>query len=129
MLTCLGVKNAGDIATFTPNFTWSTEFGMASSQPYLRGIGTNNFSPINNRPIAVYQNNVFIGPNVAQGFAIFDTERAEVLKGTQGTLYGRNSTGGLVNFISRKSEVVGGNRGYVTIEIGSFELGEKAVVH
>lgn len=137
MLTSLGVKNAGDIATFTPNFTWHTEFGMASPQPYLRGIGTNNFAPINNGPIAVYQDNVFIGPNVAQGFATFDTERAEVLKGPQGTLYGRNSTGGLVNFISRKPEVGGGNSGYVKTEIGSFEttniegaygfeLGEKA---
>ncbi|NIB41087.1 TonB-dependent receptor [Pseudomaricurvus alkylphenolicus] len=121
MLNDLGVKNAGDIATFTPNFTWHTEFGMASPQPYLRGIGTNNFAPINNGPIAVYQDNVFIGPNIAQGFATFDSERAEVLKGPQGTLYGRNSTGGLINFISRKPEVGGGNSGYIKTEIGSFQ--------
>lgn len=121
MLNDLGVKNAGDIAMFTPNFTWHTEFGMASPQPYLRGIGTNNFAPINNGPIAVYQDNVFIGPNIAQGFATFDTERAEVLKGPQGTLYGRNSTGGLINFISRKPEIGGGTNGYIKAEVGSFE--------
>ena len=121
MMNSLGVKNAGDIALFTPNFTWHTEFGMASPQPYLRGIGTNNFAPINNGPIAVYQDNVFVGPNIAQGFATFDIERAEVLKGPQGTLYGRNSTGGLINFISRKPEIGGGNTGYVKAELGRFE--------
>ncbi len=116
----LGVQNAGDVALLTPNFTWNTEFGNASPQPYLRGIGTNNFSPINNGPIAVYQDNVFIGPNIAQGFATFDVQRAEVLKGPQGTLYGRNSTGGLINFISVKPKIGGGTNGFVNVEGGQY---------
>lgn len=120
MIKNLGVAEAGDIALFTPNFTWHTEFGRATPQPYLRGIGTNNFMPINNGPIAIYQDNVFIGPNPAQGFATFDLERVEVLKGPQGTLYGRNSTGGLVNFISKKPEIGGGHQGFLTAEVGSF---------
>ncbi|MCR8923142.1 TonB-dependent receptor [Dasania sp. GY-MA-18] len=137
LMTDLGVSESGDIALFTPNFTWHTEFGRASPQPYMRGIGTNNFSPINNGPIAIYQDNVFIGPNVAQGFATFDVERVEVLKGPQGTLYGRNSTGGLINFISVKPEIGAGVTGYVNAEIGShntrniegavgFDLGDSA---
>lgn len=117
----LGVSESGDIALYTPNFTWHTEFGRASPQPYMRGIGTNNFSPINNGPIAVYQDNVFIGPNIAQGFATFDVERVEVLKGPQGTLYGRNSTGGLINFISVKPEIGAGHTGYLKAEVGSHK--------
>lgn len=117
----LGFKESGDIALFVPNFTWHTEFGRASPQPYLRGIGTNNFNPINNGPIAIYQDNVFIGPNVAQGFATFDIQRVEVLKGPQGSLYGRNSTGGLINFISVRPEIGGGSSGYVRTEIGRYE--------
>lgn len=116
----LGVSDAGDIALNTPNFTWSTEFGKASPQPYLRGIGTNNFAPNNSRPVAVYQDNVFIGANVAQGFATFDLERVEVLKGPQGTLYGRNSTAGLINFISVKPVVGEDLNGHIKAEIGSF---------
>lgn len=117
----LGVTETGDLANLTPNFTWNTEFGRASPQPYLRGIGSNNFNPINSGPIAIYQDGVYIGPNIAQGFATFDAERAEVLKGPQGTLYGRNSTGGLVNFISKKPEIDGGTNGYVNIELGQYE--------
>lgn len=120
MMSALGVEDSGDIALYTANFTWNTEFGRASPQPYLRGIGTNNFMPINTGPIAVYQDGVFIGPNIAQGFATFDLERAEVLKGPQGTLYGRNSTGGLINFISVKPEVGAGTNGFVLAEIGEF---------
>jgi len=120
-LEALGVQETGDLALITPNFTWNTEFGRASPQPYLRGIGTNNFAPINTGPIAIYQDDVFIGPNIAQAFATFDVERAEVLKGPQGTLYGRNSTGGLVNFISKKPVIGGGTRGFVNIEVGEFE--------
>jgi len=139
VLKVLGVQEAGDIALITPNFTWNTEFGRASPQPYLRGIGTNNFAPINSGPIAVYQDGVFIGPNIAQGFATFDVERAEVLKGPQGTLYGRNSTGGLINFVSNKPIVGGGTRGDVSVELGQygttnfegaigFDLGDKAAI-
>ncbi|MCR8923214.1 TonB-dependent receptor [Dasania sp. GY-MA-18] len=121
MMTDLGVNEAGDIALYTPNFTWHTEFGRASPQPYMRGIGTNNFAPINNGPIAIYQDGVFIGPNVAQGFATFDVERVEVLKGPQGTLYGRNSTGGLINFISVKPEIGQDTSGYINVELGSHD--------
>ena len=121
LMNDLGMSESADIALFTPNFTWHTEFGRASPQPYMRGIGTNNFAPINNGPIAVYQDNVFIGPNIAQGFSTFDVERVEVLKGPQGTLYGRNSTGGLINFISQKPIVGGGLQGYVSGEVGSFD--------
>ena len=120
LMTDLGVESAGDIALFTPNFTWNTEFGRASPQPYLRGIGTNNFNPINTGPIAVYQDGIYIGPNIAQGFSTFDLERVEVLKGPQGTLYGRNSTGGLVNFISRKPEIGAGSNGFARLELGQF---------
>ncbi|MCR8923143.1 TonB-dependent receptor [Dasania sp. GY-MA-18] len=121
MMTSLGVSEAGDIALYTPNFTWHTEFGRASPQPYMRGIGTNNFAPINNGPIAIYQDGVFIGPNIAQGFATFDVERVEVLKGPQGTLYGRNSTGGLINFISVKPEIGQEPSGYINVEVGSHD--------
>ncbi len=121
MMTSLGVNEAGDIALYTPNFTWHTEFGRASPQPYMRGIGTNNFAPINNGPIAIYQDGVFIGPNIAQGFATFDVERVEVLKGPQGTLYGRNSTGGLINFISVKPQIGQEASGYINVEVGSHD--------
>ncbi len=119
-LNKLGLNSAADIADFIPNFSWKTEFGKASPQPYLRGVGTNNYAPNNSRPVAVYQDDVFIGANPAQGFSAFDLDRVEVLKGPQGTLYGRNATAGLINFVSRKPELGKSANGFVRAEIGQF---------
>ena len=71
--------------------------------------------------VAVYQDNIYHGPNVVQAFAAYDLDRVEVLKGPQGTLYGRNSTAGLVNFISRKPEIGGELNGYLRAEVGEYE--------
>lgn len=119
-LEALGVIGSGDVAALVPNLTWNTEFGRASPQVYLRGVGSNNFAPTNAGPVAIYQDGVVIGPNIVQGFAAFDLARVEVLKGPQGTLFGRNSTGGLVNFISTRPEIGGGADGYVSAEVGDF---------
>lgn len=119
-LQALGANESGDVAKFTPNFTWNTEFGRASPQPFIRGVGSNGFMPNNQNPVAVYSDNVVIGPNIAQGFAAFDIDRVEVLKGPQGTLYGRNATAGLINFISVKPEIGDGFSGFAQIEAGSF---------
>jgi iron complex outermembrane receptor protein len=120
-LRILGANESGDVALYTPNFTWNTEFGRASPQPFLRGVGSNGFMPNNVNPIAVYSDHVLIGPNVAQGFAAFDIDRVEVLKGPQGTLYGRNSTGGLINFISVQPTIGDGTSGHGQVEAGSFD--------
>jgi iron complex outermembrane recepter protein len=119
-LEALDITESGDVARFTPNFNWNSEYGKTSPEIYLRGVGSNNFMPNNTGPIAVYQDNVYIGPNVAQAFGVFDLDRVEVLKGPQGTLYGRNSTGGLINFISRKPEIGQAGNGYVDVEMGEY---------
>lgn len=119
-LEALGVENSGDIALAIPNLSWNTEFGRASPQVYMRGIGTNNFAPVNQGPVAIYQDGVIIGPNIVQGFAAFDLERVEVLKGPQGTLFGRNSTAGLVNFVSKAPVIESGQSGYVSVEVGDW---------
>ena len=120
-MEAIGMLHAADIPFYTPNFTWNSEYGKTTPQIYLRGVGTNNFSPINTGPVAVYQDNIYHGPNVVHAFAAYDLERVEVLKGPQGTLYGRNSTAGLVNFISRKPDIDADYNGYVRAEIGEYD--------
>ena len=120
-MKALQIDDSSDIAFYTPNFTWNSEFGKTSPQVYLRGIGSNNFMANNTGPVAVYQDNVYHGPNVTHAFAAFDLDRVEVLKGPQGTLYGRNSTGGLVNFISRKPTLDGDHGGEFSLELGDYE--------
>ena len=99
----LGVKSSSDIASVVPN----VEIGLPGgegNQPliYIRGVGLSDTSSNNAGPNGVYVDEVYVSSPGAQTFQIFDLERVEVLKGPQGTLYGRNATGGAINFISAK---------------------------
>jgi len=98
-----GVKTAQDLAQYTPNVTIMSPAGPGS-QPNItiRGIGLNDFNTNNAGPNGVYVDEFYISAPTAQGNSIFDLDRVEVLKGPQGTLYGRNTSGGAINFITTK---------------------------
>lgn len=68
----------------------------------IRGVGLEDFIGNNTSGTAIYVDEVYPVSAAMQGFRLFDLERVEVLKGPQGTLYGRNSTGGAINFITAK---------------------------
>ena len=101
-LTRLGVTNSMDIGRITPGVHVSGSFGGQSAQYTIRGVTQNDFSDVLEGPVAVYFDDGYIGSLSGQIFGTFDLERVEVLKGPQGTLFGRNATGGLVHFIPRK---------------------------
>ena len=72
---------------------------------YLRGVGSFNGNALSDSTVAFNVDNVFVArPSSAAGF-FYDLERVEVLKGPQGTLYGRNATGGAINVVTRKPEI------------------------
>jgi iron complex outermembrane receptor protein len=70
-------------------------------------------------PVATYYDEVYKGNFAFLGVALYDLERVEVLRGPQGTLYGKNTTGGAVNLISRKPEI-GKTEGYVNLGYGNY---------
>jgi iron complex outermembrane receptor protein len=97
------LKSTDDVAEHVPG----VEIGMPSgkgNQPIItiRGVGLNDFNTNNSGPNGIYADDVYQSAPSAQTFQIFDLERIEVLKGPQGTLYGRNTSGGAINFISAK---------------------------
>lgn len=96
------VRNAGDIIRFVPNMTADTTDGHGRPKFYIRGIGLSDASVWNTNPIGTYMDDVYIWNASTVGFPLFDLERVEVLRGPQGTLWGKNTTGGAINFISRK---------------------------
>ena len=102
-MSALGVNNSADIARFTPNLNIANITGEGN-QPaiFLRGVGLNDFNTNNSGPVGMYVDEVIVSAPSAQAFAMLDAERVEVLRGPQGTLYGRNTTGGAINVISNK---------------------------
>lgn len=92
---------------------------------YLRGVGNFTTNSLSDPAIAVSIDGVYIArPSSVQGL-FFDLQRVEVLKGPQGTLYGRNATGGAVNIISNKPEIGGSISGRASLEFSNFN-GKKA---
>jgi len=97
------VTNSNDIDRLSPNLSGQTG-GNKTTKPrwFLRGIGTNDPSINLEGPIGIYQDEVIIQYSPLQNFPVFDLERVEILKGPQGTLWGKNTTGGAIHFVSRK---------------------------
>jgi iron complex outermembrane recepter protein len=99
----LNMTNSVDIAAQTPGLNIGTPVGEGNNPSItLRGVGLNDFNDNNEGPIAVYRDGVYQSAMPGLTFQLFDLERVEVLRGPQGTLYGRNATGGLIHFISVK---------------------------
>ena len=101
-LRALGVDKSSDIAIFTPGVYISGSLAGQNTQFTIRGVTQNDFNDVVEAPNAAYLDEGYIAIAQGQSFAVLDIERVEVLKGPQGTLFGRNATGGLVHYLSRK---------------------------
>jgi iron complex outermembrane receptor protein len=114
----LNLRNATDIATQTPSLAVAAPLGSGGNQNFtLRGVGLNDFSEHNESPVAAYQDGVYQATIAGINATLFDVERVEVLRGPQGTLYGRNTTGGLVQFFSRQPTAT--PDAFLDVDIGS----------
>lgn len=116
----LGFLDSSDIAQQTLNLQWRSQFGSSAPNIFIRGIGNSSFHSNSIGPVAIYRDGVYQGSNIVHDFPLFDQERVEVLRGPQGTLFGRNSTGGLVHYISRKPELDAKPNGRLMTRYGSY---------
>ncbi|HAU69462.1 MAG TPA: hypothetical protein DCW52_13820 [Gammaproteobacteria bacterium] len=115
-MTALGFTDSIDLIAQTPGLE-ANGFGGGAIQTFsIRGVGQNDFAPNQEAPIAVYIDEAYVSTNLATRFSLFDIERAEVLRGPQGTLFGRNSTGGLVHYVTRKPSQEA--EGFIDLQIG-----------
>ena len=111
-----GITDLTDIGKFVPNLN-VTGFsaGHTSSQnPFIRGIGLQDHLITTEPGVGVYVDGVYLGRQVGQNWSLSNIERVEVLRGPQGTLYGRNSIGGAINIITRKPGDETGGRASLT---------------
>ena len=115
----LGVVNSTDVAAMTPGLNYTIPNAESSQiNFFLRGVGLNDFADANENPVAVYVDEIYRPAMGGLSFQLFDVDRVEVLRGPQGSLFGRNTTGGLVHYITRRptQEL----DGYLDVAGGSF---------
>jgi len=98
----LRFQDATQIVQQIPNMNAVTTYGNSAPLFSVRGMSNSDFSPSSNTPVPLYADDILINNITGQGFALFDLERVEALKGPQGTLFGYNSSAGTIHFISRK---------------------------
>lgn len=111
------ISDVGGLQALIPNFSVGSDFGQAKI--FIRGIGLNSSFAGVDPSVALHLDGAVISQSYAQLGAFFDLDRVEVLRGPQGTLYGRNATGGSVNLISKKPTEE--FEGYANITTGNYE--------
>jgi iron complex outermembrane receptor protein len=121
MVESLVITDTRDLARIVPNFQANPGTGQGTANSYsLRGLYNHDTIPTFDTPVGTYVDEFFIQRQNANNFALFDLDRVEVLRGPQGLLFGRNTTGGAVRVILKKpAEELGG---WVQAGIGRFDL-------
>ncbi len=118
-LDSLGVASAEEVLRLIPN-AGTVPQGGAKQNFFIRGVGTADFHLNVVGAVGVFLDDSSLNSPFSVSFTTFDMERVEVLRGPQNTLFGRNTTGGAVNYISRKPSVEEGVNGYLQGGFGSY---------
>lgn len=111
------IHNATDVSRLAPNLNVVVQNAM-SHHIVIRGVGTNEFFGNAASSVGMYMDEVTMNSSYMSTLGLFDIERVEVLRGPQNSLFGRNTTGGAVNYISKLPEVGGDTDGYFSFLYG-----------
>lgn len=118
-MDALGFETSTELIAYTPGVSLAGDIGGQRAIFNIRGVVQNDYADLAEAPVAVYVDGGYLASTQAQTFALYDIERVEILKGPQGTLFGRNATGGLVNTITVKPSAEIG--GYLEGTFASFD--------
>lgn len=117
-LESAGVKSVIDLSATVPSLQ-ITNTGGGASQIFMRGIGSTNVTEVGDPAVAYHIDGIYIARATATGALFYDIDRVEVLRGPQGTLYGRNATAGAINVITKKPTQQA--EGSASVEFGNYD--------
>lgn len=101
-----GITGLTDLRANVPNLQLTPHpNSAATTQIFMRGVGLSDDQITQDGGVAVYMDGVYVARSQGQALEVAELERVEVLRGPQGTLYGRNATGGAINFITKKPDL------------------------
>ena len=120
-LASRGVTTSNDLGAVVPNLQVSSQYGETQPNFSLRGVGVaNEFAANTASPIGVYVDEVNQTFRYTHGLQLYDLDRVEVVRGPQGTLFGRNTTGGAVSIFTTTPKL-GAANGYITGGYGNLD--------
>lgn len=115
-----GVNSVNDVVKLAPNLNIVVQNAL-SQHIVIRGVGTNEFFGNAPSSVGTYMDEVTMNSSYMSTLGLFDVERVEILRGPQNSLFGRNTTGGAVNYISKMPVVGGEMEGYASALYGSHD--------
>jgi len=118
-LTVQQITNLTDLSGYVPGVQIASPNGDILPIIAMRGVSMADYNVNQASPIGVYLDEMSLTSNYTHGLALFDLERVEVLRGPQGTLYGKNTTGGAINLISREPDFQ--PDGYFDLGLGNYQ--------
>jgi len=103
-----GITNISEIESFTPNLTFRNTAAIAATSSaasiYIRGIGQQDWALATDPGVGMYVDGVYVARSIGAVLDMLEVERVEVLKGPQGTLFGRNTIGGAISITTKKPD-------------------------
>lgn len=116
-----GIFQTNDLNNAAPNLQVASPYGEQQPNFSLRGVGVGTeFNANSASPVGVYVDEVYQTFRASHGQQLYDLNQVEVVRGPQGTLFGRNTTGGAINFITRQPDL-GESNGYLTVGYGNYD--------
>lgn len=112
-----GISNLQDMQQLVPSVTFGNDFNQA--KVFIRGVGANTSTTGSSTGVALHVDGAYVARAEAQLTSLFDVERVEVLRGPQGSLYGRNAVGGSINIITAKPTDT--LHGYARLSYGNYQ--------
>jgi len=116
------IKSGGDDVRFlsgrVPSLLVESSFGRTFPRFYIRGLGNTDFDVNASQPVSLVYDDIVLESPILKGFPVFDIDQVEVLRGPQGTLFGRNTPAGVVKFDSKKPTQ--DTEGYADFSYGSY---------
>ena len=113
-----GGSDIRGLAGRVPSLNIESSFGRTFPRFYIRGLGNTDFDLNASQPVSLVYDDVVLENPILKGFPIFDLDRVEVLRGPQGTLFGRNTPAGIVKFDSVRPDARGG---YLKVNYGRYD--------